>query len=206
LPPYKGYLTVPDKPWGGRFAEPTDRRVEQFTESISFDRRLYAHDIAASIAHARMLAEVGLLTADECQQIVQCLDQIRQEVEQGRFAFSTEREDIHMNIEAALVDRLGDTGRKLHTARSRNDQVATDLKLWVRDAIDAIEHRLEELQRAFLRRAERERQIVLPGYTHLQRAQPVLAAHYYLAYIEKLAREELKLVKPGEVVLVTPEP
>ena len=193
LPPYKGYLTVPDKPWGGRFAEPTDRRVEQFTESISFDRRLYAHDIAASIAHARMLAEVGLLTADECQQIVQCLDQIRQEVEQGRFAFSTEREDIHMNIEAALVDRLGDTGRKLHTARSRNDQVATDLKLWVRDAIDAIEHRLEELQRAFLRRAERERDIVLPGYTHLQRAQPVFAAHYYLAYIEKLARDRDRL-------------
>ena len=126
-----------DKPWGGRFAGPTDRRVEQFTESISFDRRLFEHDIRGSIAHARMLAAVGLLTEAECEQIVQGLSEIRAEIAEGRFSFSIEKEDIHMHIESALIDRLGDVGRKLHTARSRNDQVATDVKLWTRDAIDA---------------------------------------------------------------------
>ena len=131
-----------EKAWGGVFDEATDRRVEEFTESVSFDRRLYAHDIDGSIAHAQMLAKVGLLTADECRQIEQGLGEIRQEIEQGRFQFRIELEDIHMHIERALIDRIGDVGRKLHTGRSRNDQVSTDLRLWVRDAIDQIDERL----------------------------------------------------------------
>jgi argininosuccinate lyase len=184
---------VASKPWGGRFGEKTDRRVEQFTESISFDRRLFEHDIRASIAHAEMLAHVGLITSDECQQIVRGLSDIRAEIEADRFEFVLEREDVHMHVEAALIDRLGDVGRKLHTARSRNDQVATDVKLWVRDGLDRIDARLADLQRAFVAAAERHRDVILPGYTHLQRAQPVLAPHYFLAYVEKLARDRTRL-------------
>ncbi len=181
------------KPWGGRFGSGTDRRVEQFTESISFDRRLFEHDIQGSIAHARMLAHVGLLTTDECQQIVRGLSEIRAEIEEGRFPFVLEREDIHMHIEAALIEKLGDVGRKLHTGRSRNDQVATDVKLWTRDALDRVDARLVVLQRAFVASAERHKEIILPGYTHMQRAQPVLAAHYFLAYVEKLERDRGRL-------------
>jgi argininosuccinate lyase len=184
---------VASKPWGGRFGDRTDRRVEQFTESISFDRRLFEHDIRGSIAHAQMLAHVGLITPDECQQIVRGLSEIRAEIEAGRFAFVLEREDIHMHVEAALIDRIGDVGRKLHTARSRNDQVATDLKLWARDALDRVDARLLDLQRALVAAAERHRDVILPGYTHLQRAQPVLAPHYFLAYVEKLARDRGRL-------------
>jgi argininosuccinate lyase len=184
---------VASKPWGGRFDAKTDRRVEQFTESISFDRRLFEHDIRASIAHAEMLSHVGLLTPDECQQIVRGLTEIRAEIEAGTFAFGLEREDIHMHIEAALIERIGDVGRKLHTGRSRNDQVATDVKLWARDALDRIDARLVGLQRALLAAAERHREVILPGYTHLQRAQPVLAPHYFLAYVEKLARDRDRL-------------
>jgi argininosuccinate lyase len=181
------------KPWGGRFDAATDRRVEEFTESVSFDRRLYAHDIAGSIAHSEMLAAVGLISADESRQIVEGLTAIRGEIEAGTFLFSIEKEDVHMHVESTLIERLGDVGRKLHTARSRNDQVATDLKLWVRDALDAIDARAKELQRAFVDFAERHREVVLPGYTHMQRAQPVLAAHYALAYVEKLARDRSRL-------------
>jgi argininosuccinate lyase len=180
---------VAKKAWGGRFGARTDHRVEQFTESISFDRRLFEHDIRASIAHAEMLAHVGLITSDECQQIVRGLSEIRAEIEAGRFAFVPAREDIHMHIEAALIERLGDVGRKLHTARSRNDQVVTDVKLWARDALDRVDTRLLALQRALVAAAERHRDLILPGYTHLQRAQPVLAAHSFLAYVEKLARD-----------------
>ena len=182
-----------EKAWGGVFREATDRRVEEFTESVSFDRRLYAHDIAGSVAHAQMLARVGLITAEECRQIEQALEEIRQEIEQGQFPFRVELEDVHMHIERALVDRIGDTGRKLHTGRSRNDQVATDLRLWVRDAIDQIDARLVELQRAFVGRCEADADVILPGYTHLQRAQPVLAPHYWLAYCEKLERDRGRL-------------
>ncbi len=181
------------KAWGGVFDGATDRRVEEFTESVSFDRRLYAHDIAGSIAHAQMLAEVKLLTPDECRQIEQALGEIRLEIEQGRFPFSSEREDIHMHVEAALIERLGDTGRKLHTARSRNDQVATDLRLWVREAIDRIDARLVQLQEAFVGRCDGDFDVVLPGYTHLRRAQPVLAPHYWLAYCEKFERDRGRL-------------
>src|SRR4051794_25375767 len=181
------------KTWGGRFTGDTDRRVEHFTESISYDRRLYRHDIRASQAHARMLAEVGLLTTDEAEQIVTALNDIGDQIEKGQFSFSVSLEDIHTHIERALIDKLGDVGRKLHTGRSRNDQVITDVKLWVRDAIDEIDGRLHEMQSALVDAAERHRQVILPGYTHLQRAQPVLAAHYFLAYIEKYQRDRERL-------------
>jgi argininosuccinate lyase len=186
--------TVAEKAWSGVFSEATDRRVERFTESISFDRRLFAHDIAGSVAHAQMLAHVGLLSADECRQIEQALAAIRQEIEQNRFEFSIDAEDIHLHIERALIARLGDTGRKIHTARSRNDQVATDLRLWQREAIERIDSRLVELQRAFVGRCDADIDCILPGYTHLQRAQPVLAPHYWLAYCERLERDRGRLV------------
>jgi argininosuccinate lyase len=184
---------VANQAWGGRFTGETDRRVALFTESISFDHKLFEHDIRGSIAHARMLAHVGILTDAECDQIVHGLSEIRAEIAAGTFPFEVEREDIHMHVEAALIARLGDVGRKLHTARSRNDQVATDLKLWVRDALDRLDARALDLQRAWLDFAARHRDVILPGYTHLQRAQPVLAAHYALAYVEKLQRDRGRL-------------
>jgi argininosuccinate lyase len=195
---------VSQKTWGGRFSGETDDRVEAFTESISFDRRLYRHDVRASQAHARMLAEVGLLTADEANAIVAALDAIAGEIDRGEFAFSVKLEDIHTHIERALIERLGDVGRKLHTGRSRNDQVVTDVKLWVRDAIDGLDGRLRDLQQALVEAAERERQLVLPGYTHLQRAQPVLAAHYFLAYVEKYQRDRERLADCRKRVNVLP--
>jgi argininosuccinate lyase len=181
------------KTWGGRFTGSTDSRVEAYTESISFDQRLYRHDVLASQAHARMLAEVGILRPAEAEQITATLEAIAVEIDQGKLSFSIKLEDIHTHIEQALIERLGDLGRKLHTARSRNDQVVTDVKLWVRDAIDAFDERLKNVQQAFLDFAERERDVVLPGYTHLQRAQPVLAAHYFLAYVEKFQRDRERL-------------
>ena len=193
-----------DKPWGGVFEQATDTRVEAFTESVSFDRRLYAHDIEGSTAHAQMLEKIGLLTADECLKIVQGLQEIRQEIEQGRFQFRTELEDIHMHVERALIDRLGDVGRKLHTARSRNDQVATDLRLWTRWAIDRIDERLLALQRAFVGRCDADTDVILPGYTHFQRAQPVLALHYWLAYCEKFQRDRLRLADCRRRVNILP--
>jgi argininosuccinate lyase len=181
------------KAWGGRFEEGTDPRVERFTESISFDRRLYEVDVTGSQAHARMLARVGLITAAEAESICKTLDEIRREIGEGRFEFKTELEDIHMHVESALIARLGDTGRKLHTGRSRNDQVATDLKLYVRQAAQAVEALLRDVQAAFVERAEQEAGVMLPAYTHLQRAQPVLAAHYWLAYCEKFERDRSRL-------------
>jgi argininosuccinate lyase len=195
---------VSQKTWGGRFSGATDNRVEAFTESISFDRRLYRHDVRASQAHARMLAEVGLLSADEAERIAATLDAIAGEIDRGAFPFSIALEDIHTHIERALIERLGDLGRRLHTGRSRNDQVVTDVKLWVRDAIDDMDGRLKELQRALLESAERDRDLVLPGYTHLQRAQPVLAAHYFLAYVEKYQRDRERLADCRRRVNVLP--
>ena len=177
------------KPWGGAFDEQTDPRVEKFTESISFDSRLAAVDIRGSQAHARMLAKVGLLTVEECRQIIETLTVIGDEIARGEMVWKTELEDIHMHIESALIQRIGDVGRKLHTARSRNDQVSTDLKLYVRDSLTTIDELLLELQRAFVDRCELDAEIVLPGFTHLQRAQPVMAAHYWLAYVEKFQRD-----------------
>jgi argininosuccinate lyase len=184
---------VSAKAWGGAFDEATDPRVERFTESISFDARLAACDIRGSQAHALMLAKVGLLTADEAKLIYDALTTIGAEIARGEMAWKTELEDIHMHIESALIARLGDVGRKLHTGRSRNDQVATDLRLYVRDALMHIDKLLEDVQRAFVTRCEPDADVILPGYTHLQRAQPVMAAHYWLAYCEKYQRDRDRL-------------
>ena len=192
------------KPWGGAFEEQTDPRVEKFTESISFDSRLAGVDIRGSQAHARMLAKVGLLTPEESQKIIETLDVIGGEISRGEMAWKTELEDIHMHIESALIARTGDIGRKLHTARSRNDQVATDLKLYVRDSMKLIDERLLELQRAFVDRCERDADVVLPGFTHLQRAQPVMAGHYWLAYCEKLQRDRERVADCLKRVNVLP--
>ena len=185
--------TGSQKAWGGVFREPTDKRVEAFSESVSFDQRLANDDIDGSIAHARMLAACGLITAQEADAIAQGLEEIRAEIQGGRFEFTASKEDIHLHIESALTTRLGDIGRKLHTARSRNDQVATDLRLYCRRAIDRIDHALLELQRVFLGFAIREQGLVIPGYTHLRRAQPLLAAHQLLAWCEKFDRDRQRL-------------
>lgn len=177
----------------GVFDTSTDRRVERFTESISFDRRLYAHDISGSIAHAEMLADVGILSDSERQQIVTVLREIEQQITAGDFEFRVELEDIHMHIEQALIDRTGDIGRRLHTGRSRNDQVSTATRLWVRDAIDRVDLQLRAVQRAFVQRCGADEGVILPAYTHLQRAQPVLAPHYWLAYCEKFERDRGRL-------------
>ncbi|MEZ6120848.1 MAG: argininosuccinate lyase [Pirellulaceae bacterium] len=177
----------------GVFSQSADRRVERFTESVSFDSRLYSHDIQGSIAHAQMLHKVGLLTAEESQQIEVTLLEIKQLLDNGQLPLRQELEDIHMHVEQALIDRLGDTGRKLHTGRSRNDQVSTDLRLWCRDAIDHVDQLLEDLQKAFVGRCDQDLDVILPAYTHLQRAQPVLAPHYWLAYCEKFQRDRQRL-------------
>jgi argininosuccinate lyase len=196
--------SVSAKAWGGRFEQPTDKLVEAFTESISFDARLAEVDVRGSKAHATMLAEVGLLTAKERDQICQGLDDILAEIQCGEMPFRQELEDIHMHIESRLIERLGDVGRKLHTARSRNDQVATDLKLYTRDAIDHVDALLIELQRAFVARCEQDEGVVLPGYTHLQRAQPVLANHYWLCWCEKFQRDRERLADCRRRVNVSP--
>ncbi|MGV3485218.1 MAG: argininosuccinate lyase [Planctomycetaceae bacterium] len=173
----------------GVFDAGTDERVQRFTESISFDARLYRQDIQGSLAHAQMLAKQGLITSAENDAIAKTLREIEGEIDRGEMQHRIELEDIHMHIEQTLIERLGDVGRKLHTARSRNDQVSTDLRLWVREALDRVDAKLEQLQLAFLGRCDGDLDVVLPAYTHLQRAQPVLAPHYWLAYIEKFARD-----------------
>ncbi len=177
----------------GVFQSGTDARLEAFAESITFDARMYPQDIRGSIAHASMLADVGILSSDEFTKIRDALTEILGELDEGKVPFRIELEDIHMHIEQSLIDRLGDTGRKLHTARSRNDQVSTDLRLWVREALDRVDAQLMELQRAFLNRCDADFDCILPAYTHLQRAQPVLASHYWLAYIEKFARDRERI-------------
>ena len=192
------------KAWGGRFNQATDPRVEAFTESISFDKRLYGVDIRGSMAHATMLAHAGLISADDRDHICAHLDQIGEEIAAGQFVFRTDLEDIHMHIENALITRIGDVGRKLHTGRSRNDQVATDLKLYTRDAIDELDKLLGAIQKAFVARCDQDDDVVMPGYTHMQRAQPVLAAHYWLAYVEKFQRDRERLADCRKRVNVSP--
>ena len=182
-----------EKPRGGRFTESTDAFVEAFTASVGFDRRLYRHDIQGSIAHASMLACVGVLTKKERDVIIKGLKTIEAEIERGEFAWSTRLEDVHMNIEARLTERIGDAGKKLHTGRSRNDQVATDLRLYLRDGIDAVRAELRRLQESLLQVAEREAETVMPGFTHLQIAQPVTFGHHLMAWFEMLARDDARL-------------
>lgn len=184
----------PIKPWGGRFTEPTDAFVERFTASVDFDQRMYHQDINGSIAHATMLAKVGVLTDDEKQQIIDGLETIRAEIQAGKFEWSVTLEDVHMNIEAALTARIGITGKKLHTGRSRNDQVATDIRLYLRDEIDVIAKELTRLQEGLLLVAEREADTIMPGFTHLQTAQPVTFGHHLLAWFEMLQRDYGRLM------------
>ena len=194
----------PGKLWGGRFGERTDARVEAFSESVSFDRRLWRQDIVASTAHARMLAKVGVLSLGEAAAIVEGLEAIARDIEAGRFEWKAELEDVHMNIEAALTERIGAAGKKLHTGRSRNDQVATDLRLYVREAIDELTALLEAAAAALLRLAQREADTVMPGFTHLQIAQPVSLGHHLLAWREMLLRDRARLADARQRANVLP--
>ena len=178
-----------EKLWSGRFKEPTSAAVESFTESISFDRRLWRHDIQGSIAHAHMLAAQRIITAKEADEITRGLESIAADITAGAFTFSTDLEDIHMNIESNLTSRIGDSGKKLHTARSRNDQVALDLRLYLRDEIRSIISLIQGLEETIVTIAEQHADVIMPGYTHLQRAQPVLLAHHLLAYVAMLDRD-----------------
>ncbi|MBV9130253.1 MAG: argininosuccinate lyase [Verrucomicrobia bacterium] len=179
--------------WKGRFQQETAPAVQRFTESISFDWRLYKFDIQGSIAHASALGKAGLLAPEELQQIECGLKEIEQEIDEGRFPFRIDLEDVHMNIESALTSRIGAAGAKLHAGRSRNDQVALDLRLYLRHETDQIRARIAGLQRALIGLAEKYRETILPGYTHLQRAQPVLFPHHLLAYVEMLERDRERL-------------
>ena len=175
--------------WGGRFSEQTDAFVEAFTASVGFDRRLYRQDIAGSKAHARMLQKAGILTEQDCSNVLEGLQTIEREIENGKFEWSTAREDVHMNIEARLIELIGEPGKRLHTGRSRNDQVATDIRLYLREAIDTIIALLRDFQRGLLQLAEREADTIMPGFTHLQVAQPVTFGHHMLAWFEMLQRD-----------------
>ena len=193
-----------DKLWGGRFNEPTDAFVEDFTASVGFDRRLYRQDIAGSIAHATMLARVGVLSAEDAASIVTGLEAIRDDIEAGHFDWSVGLEDVHMNVEARLTERVGDVGKRLHTGRSRNDQVATDIRLWLRDEIDVTCATLRRLMAGLIGLAEREADTILPGFTHLQVAQPVTFGHHVLAWFEMLKRDHGRLVDCRKRVNVMP--
>ncbi len=182
-----------EKLWGGRFSETTAASVEAFTESISYDHRLYRHDIMGSKAHARMLAQQGLITEEERDAILGGLSEIQAEIEAGTFEFKPELEDIHMNIEQALTDRIGAAGAKLHTARSRNDQISLDLRLYLRDEAAGLDRLLRAVQRGFVTLARTYLGSVMPGYTHMQRAQPVLLSHHLLAYYEMFSRDRSRL-------------
>ncbi len=177
------------KLWGGRFNEATDAFVQRFTASVGFDRRLAGEDIAGSLAHARMLCSIGVLNAEELEDIEKGLAQVKQEIEDGTFSWSVEREDVHMNIEARLTELIGDAGKKLHTGRSRNDQVATDMRLHLRAAIDAIALELTRLQQGTVELAAAHTETIMPGFTHLQTAQPVVFGHHLLAWNEMLERD-----------------
>ena len=190
--------------WKGRFQQETSALLQQYSESVSFDWRLWRHDIAGSIAHSAALEKAGLLTKDERAQIVAGLNEIGAEIEAGKFPFKTELEDIHMNIEAELTRRIGDAGAKLHTARSRNDQVALDLRLYLRDEADALAAALREMQRALTALGARHADVIIPGYTHLQRAQPVYFAHHLLAYVEMFDRDRDRVLDARKRLNVCP--
>ena len=183
------------KLWSGRFKEPVDERVKRFTASVDFDRRLAKQDIAGSLAHARMLAATGIIGKRDLTAIERGLAQIRREIEKGTFQWSVDAEDVHLNIERRLIALAGEPGKRLHTARSRNDQVATDLRLWLREEIDAIDGLLAALLRALIAQAQRHAALVMPGFTHLQVAQPVTFGHHLLAYVAMLERDRARLAE-----------
>jgi argininosuccinate lyase len=177
------------KLWSGRFKEKTSKVVESFTESVSFDYRLWRYDIQGSIAHAKMLSKKGIISKDDSEEIIKGLESIAKEIEAGKFVFRQDLEDVHMNIEAALISKIGDTGRKLHTARSRNDQVALDFRLYLRVEIKDLITLIKRFQMVLLNTAAKHINTLMPGYTHMQRAQPVLLSHHLLAYVEMLQRD-----------------
>lgn len=182
-----------EKPWKGRFTAATDQLVEEYTESVSFDKRLYEVDIQGSKAHAAMLASVGVLTSSESDAIVDGLDQILEDIKKGNFSWSQTLEDVHMNIEARLTERIGDAGKKLHTGRSRNDQVATDIRLYLRHGIDDLSQHMSALLESLLNLAEHEYDTIMPGFTHLQVAQPITFGHHMMAWVEMLRRDQGRL-------------
>jgi argininosuccinate lyase len=192
------------KPWGGRFAGETAKTVEDFTTSLSFDKRLYRQDIAGSAAHARMLGRQGIITPAEAEEIVQGLEEIGAEIDSGEFDFDPALEDIHMAIETRLIAKVGEVGRKLHTARSRNDQVVLDVRLYLAAEVEILIEALTELRRAGARLARRHLDTILPGYTHLQRAQPILLAHHLLAYDEMWRRDVQRLTESLARLKVSP--
>jgi argininosuccinate lyase len=194
-----------EKPWTGRFNEPTNAFVEAFGASVGFDQRMYRQDIQGSIAHARMLTHVGVLTGAERDEIIRGLTKIEAEIQAGDFPWSIALEDVHMNIEKRLTDMIGDAGKKLHTGRSRNDQVATDVRLYLRDEIDAaITPELKRLQAALIELAERESDTIMPGFTHLQTAQPITFGHHMLAWNEMLQRDSERLADCRKRVNIMP--
>ncbi len=178
------------KLWGGRFSEGTDEFVEEFTESVSFDKNLAIYDIKGSIAHAKMLGKQGIIPEEDAEKIIKGLQEIKKEIEEGKFQWKKELEDVHMNIEKALIEKIGDIGGKLHTGRSRNDQVITAFRLYLKEETQNIIHLLKELKISLLKKAKESIDIVIPAYTHLQRAQPIRLAHYFLAYLEMYNRDE----------------
>lgn len=182
-----------NKPWSGRFTEATDRLVEEFTASIPYDWRLYPYDIAGSMVHATMLGRQGIITKKEADRIIRGLEDILKEISSGKFEFRIDLEDIHMNIENRLIETIGPVGGKLHTARSRNDQVALDIRMYLRDEIGNLHDLLAQIQKVIVDLADRHRDVILPGYTHLQRAQPVLFGHHLLAYYEMFERDRGRL-------------
>jgi len=186
-------MTTLEKPWSGRFTEPTNAFVEAFTASVQFDQRLYILDIAGSVAHAYMLERIGVLTEAERQQITDGLYEVEQEIATGQLQWSIALEDVHMNIETRLTQLIGDVGKKLHTGRSRNDQVATDIRLYLRNEIDEIVAELTRLLRALATVALQESETILPGFTHLQNAQPIVFGHHLLAWCEMLLRDQARL-------------
>ena len=189
----KGRAAASAKPWSGRFAEPVDELVKRFTASVSFDQRLAPYDMDGSLAHARMLAARGIIARSDLAAIERGLAKVRREIESGTFEWSLEAEDVHLNIERRLTALAGDAGKRLHTARSRNDQVATDVRLWLRAEIDAIDRQLARLERALVDQAARHAAVVMPGFTHLQVAQPVTFGHHLLAYFEMFERDRDRL-------------
>jgi argininosuccinate lyase len=192
------------KLWGGRFSAHTHSFVEQFTQSVSYDQRLYHYDIMGSIAHACMLVHVKVLTKKEGEKIVRGLLSIESDIDQGRFKWKTSHEDVHMNIESALIERIGETGKKLHTGRSRNDQVATDIRLYLRAEVDSVRQLLTDVMTAILNQAERETDTIMPGFTHMQTAQPVTFGHHMMAWFEMLYRDSLRLADSRKRIDVLP--
>jgi len=186
-------MANPEKPWQSRLSDETDELAVDFVQSISYDNRLYKYDIAGSIAHAQMLAKQGLITKSEFAEIKTALFEISDQIAEGKFKFNRIHEDIHMAIEAALIKKIGDAGKKLHTGRSRNDQVATDMRLWMRDEIELIHTRITMLQKAFVRLAGKYTTDIMPAYTHLQRAQPAVIGSYLLSFVEQLSRDYQRL-------------